>query len=176
MAVEQYVVGLFKNGDGAASAVEALGNSPWKLDRVHSPFPEHGITEALRVKKSRVGYFTLGGGILGFLLGFALSIYTATQWNLIVSGKPVVALIPFLIIGFEFTILFSVLGNIIGFLTLARLPDFKGLNHHDAACTGDRFGIVATCAAGEEEGLIAFFEKQGGEGKLFEKNDVNITP
>jgi molybdopterin-containing oxidoreductase family membrane subunit len=176
MADEQYVVGLFKSGDGAASAIEALGRSPWKLAGVHSPFPEKGISDALGMKKSGVGYFTLAGGILGFLLGFALSIYTATRWNLVVSGKPVVAWIPFLIVGFECTILFSVLGNVIGFLTLARLPDFKGLKHHDPTCTGDRFGIVATCAAGEQDGLIAFFEKQGGEGKVLEKKEENGSP
>ena len=69
-----------------------------------------------------------------------------------------------------------VLGNVIGFLTLARLPDFKGLKHHDPMCTGDRFGIVATCTAGEQDGLIAFFEKQGGEGKVLEKKEETGSP
>jgi hypothetical protein len=164
-----HILGLLRDGEQAASAIEALRRTPWNLDRVHGPIPEHRILEVLRLKKSRVGYFTLAGGIFGFLLGFALSIYTATRWNFIISGKPVVALIPFLIIGFEFTILFSVLGNIVGFLTQTRLPDFEGLKSHDPRCTHDHFGIVATCAEGEQEGLMAFFKEQGAESKLLEE-------
>lgn len=165
MAEKRYVIGLFKDGGQAASAIEALRNSRWKLDRVHGPFPERRIMDALRLKKSRVGYFTLAGGILGFFLGFALAIFTARRWDLIVSGKPVVALIPFFIVGFEFTILFSVIGNILGFLTLARLPDYRGLKDHEPECTAGQFGVVAQCDQEEENILIAFFQDLGGQGR-----------
>ena len=170
MADKSNVLGLFNDPGRAASAIEALRGTVWHLERVHSPFPEHRIMDALRMKKSRVGYFTLAGAIFGFLFGFALAIFTATRWDLIVGGKPVVALIPFIIVGFECTILFSVLGNIAGFLLQARLPDFKGLKDHEPACTGDRFGIVATCDIGEEQGLMTFFREQGGEGRLLDEN------
>ena len=80
--------------------------------------------DALDLKKSRVGWFTLAGGILGFLSGFALAVFAATRWNLIVGGKPVVAWVPFFIVGFEFTVLFAVLGNIVGLLTQTGLPQF----------------------------------------------------
>ena len=170
MANRKNVLGLFKDSGRAASAIRTLKGSGWGLDRVHSPFPEHGIMAALGLKKSRVGYFTLAGGIFGFFFGFSLAIFTATRWDLIVSGKPVVALIPFIIVGFECTILFSVLGNILGFLTQARLPDFKGLEGHEPKCTGDHFGIVATCPEGEEGKLMEFFHEQGGEGRLLDEN------
>ena len=177
MPDKSHVIGLFKDGGQAASVIEALRKAPWKLERVHSPFPEHRIMDALRLKKSRVGYFTLAGGILGFFLGFALAIFTATRWNLIVSGKPVISLIPFLIVGFECTILFAVIGNILGFLTQARLPDYEGLKHHDPKCTGDHFGIVATCDQEEEKSLTAFFQEHGGEGKPLEENsEINHEP
>ncbi len=172
MADRSYVFGLFRDGNQAAAAIKALRDAPWNIDRVHSPFPHHGIFEALRVKKSRVGYFTLAGGVFGFFAGLALSIFTAVQWNLIVSGKPIVALIPFFIVGFECTILFSVLGNIVGFLTQARLPDFRGLKVYDPRCSEDRFGVVASCAKGEQEGLKAFFRERGGEVLLFDSSPV----
>lgn len=173
MADKRLVIGLFKDGDRAATAIEAMAQGPWELERVHSPFPEHKIMDALKLKKSRVGYFTLAGGILGFFFGFALAIFTATRWDLIVSGKPIIALIPFLIVGFECTILFAVFGNIVGFLTQARLPDYKGLEYHVPECTGDRFGIVAACDREEEQSLIAFFKDQGGEGKPLVREGEN---
>jgi len=174
MPERRYIIGLFKDAGQAASAIEALRKTPWKLERVHSPIPEHRVMDALRLKKSRVGVFTLAGGIFGFFLGFALAIFTATRWHLIVSGKPVVALIPFLIVGFEFTILFSVIGNILGFLFLARLPDHQGLKLHEPKCTGDHFGVVAQCDQAEEESLIAFFQEQGGQGSPLE--DIREQP
>ena len=168
MSNEKFVMGLFRDEDQAVSAIRALESSSWMLKSVHGPFPGHRIPNALKLKKSPVGYFTLAGGILGFLTGMGLSIYTAIQWNIIVSGKPVIALIPFLIVGFEFTILFSVFGNILGLLTQARLPDYKSLNLYDPRCSGEHFGILASCEKGDEAGLTEFFQANGGETKQFE--------
>jgi molybdopterin-containing oxidoreductase family membrane subunit len=93
--------------------------------------------------------------------------YTAVQWNLIVSGKPIVALVPFFIVGFEFTVLFAIFGNVIGLIHQMQLPGFKGLEHYDPRCSGEHFGITASCEAGDLEKLKAFFQTQGGEVKVF---------
>ena len=168
MSETKYVMGMFKDEDQTVAAIEALRSSRWKLQRVHSPYPSHRVMEALKLKKSRVGYFTLAGGILGFFTGIGLAIFTATQWNVIVSGKPVIALIPFLIVGFEFTILFSVFGNVVGFLTQTGLPEFKSLEHYDARCSGTYFGILTSCDRGDPEGLVTFFQERGGEIRVFD--------
>lgn len=164
-----YILGLFADGDQAALAVRSLGNRAWKLKRVHGPFAHHGIMEALGLKKSRVGLFTLAGGIVGFFTGIGLAVFTATRWHFIVSGKPIVAWVPFFIVGFECTILFSVLATVVGFLTQARLPDLENLRAYDPRCSGDRFGIVASCLQGDEENLKAFFREKGGEGLPFDQ-------
>jgi len=122
----------------------------------------------LNLKKSKIGLFTLAGGIIGFFSGFALAIFTSTRWDLIVSGKPIISLIPFFIVGFEFTILFSVFGNVIGLLTQARLPSFKGLDqYYDPRCSGEYFGILAACEAGQQNELKNFFQQNGAEIKEF---------
>ena len=168
MAIEKHVMGLFQDRDRAISTLEALKATTWKVKRVHGPFPDHKIINALKLKKSRVGYFTLVGGIIGFFSGMALAIFTATRWSIIVSGKPIIAPIPFLIVGFEFTILFAVLGNIIGLLTQSRLPGFKSLEQYDARCSGEHFGILAACGEVEQERLVSFFEEKGGEVRVFD--------
>ncbi len=160
---KKQIMGVFPDEEKAVSAIEALKPLSWELDRVHSPFPSHKILEALKLKKSRVGYFTLAGGILGFFCGLALSIFTALRWGLIVSGKPIVSMLPFFIVGFEFTILFSVLGNIIGLLILNRIPGYQDLKKYDPRFSSDHFGIVASCVEREQEGLINFFRTHGGE-------------
>jgi molybdopterin-containing oxidoreductase family membrane subunit len=144
-----------------------LADTSWKPDQVHSPFPSHKISDALKLKKSRVGWFTLMGGITGFFTGFALCIFTVLQWELIIHGKPVLSWISFVVVGFEFTILFSVFGNIVGLVLQCRLPDYKGLEHYDPRCSGEHFGIVASCAQGEKDDLISLFKQQGGDVKVF---------
>ena len=160
---EKMILGVFPDEEKAITAIEALKPLSWKLDRVHSPFPSHRILEALKLKKSGVGYFTLVGGILGFVFGLALAIFTALRWGLIVSGKPIVSMLPFFIVGFECTILFSVLGNVIGLLFLNRLPRYQDLEKYDPRFSSDHFGIVASCEDGEQERLTDFFRTHGGE-------------
>jgi len=165
MAAKSYVMALFRNEDQAAVTIEALKASPWKLHSAHSPFPSEKVKHALGLKKSKVGWFTLAGGIIGFFSGFALAIFTATRWDLIVSGKPVVPLIPFFIVGFEFTILFSIFGNIIGFMVFTDLPKLD-FSRYDPRCSGECFGIVAGCNQGEEKILMEFFQKNNGEAEV----------
>ncbi|NNG00075.1 MAG: DUF3341 domain-containing protein [Desulfobacteraceae bacterium] len=172
MAVKKIsVLGMFADENAAASAVKGLKNTDWSIDRVHGPIPSHKILDALGMKKSRVGWFTLGGGITGFFTGFLLAAFTATRWSLIVGGKPVVALVPFFIVGFEFTILFAVFGNIIGLITQMKLPDYTEVSPYNIRFTGDRFGILTHCDAGRKAELINLLRAKGAEVEVVEGND-----
>ena len=159
------IMGVFSSQRNAAAAIEQLRETPWAIERVHSPIPDHEIEQALEPPKSRVGWFTLVGGIVGFFAGFSLAAFTATRWSLIVSGKPVVALVPFFIVGFEFTILFAVFGNVLGLISQARLPRFDTQPFYDERFSGDCFGVLARCPIGEKEKLTRFFEENGAEIK-----------
>jgi len=169
MATDTHVMGLFQEEGKAVKAVEALKEKAWFIKRVHSPIPSHRLSEALQVKKSPVGWYTLTGGIIGFFTGFILAIYTAERWDLIVSGKPIWALIPFVIVGFEFTILFSIFGNLIGFLHQSKLPRQANLNEgYDPRCSGEHFGILVACEADRRQEVESFFTENGGEVRVFE--------
>ncbi len=163
MADKKYVMGIFKNEDKAVAAITALSNEAWTVKRVHSPIPSEKLSKALKLKKSLLGWFTLAGGILGFITGFILAAFTATRWDLIVSGKPIVALVPFFIVGFEFTILFAVFGNVVGMLTQMGLPKWQQTEPYDERCSGDSYGILAACEPGDKEELYQFFQRHGGE-------------
>ena len=169
MATETHVMGLFRDEGQAVKAVHALKEAAWPVKRVHSPIPSHRLSEALQVKKSPVGWYTLTGGIIGFFTGFILAIYTAERWDLIVSGKPIWALVPFVIVGFEFTILFSIFGNLIGFLHQTKLPRMENLDEaYDPRCSGEHFGILVACEADRREDLESLFTQNGGEVRVFE--------
>lgn len=159
------IMGLFKTEEETISAIQELESKKWKLESVHSPVPSHNISDALKLKKSRVGWFTLTGGITGFFTGFTLAIFTAEKWSLIVSGKPVISLIPFFIVGFEFTILFAVFGNVIGLITQAGLPRFKQPGLYDPACSGSEYGVVVSSSGDKIENIADFFSKRGARIK-----------
>lgn len=167
MAIERIsIMGVFQSDDQAASAIRELKRTAYNIERVHSPIPSHAIADALQLPKSKVGWFTLAGGITGFFTGFLLAAFTATRWSLIVGGKPVVALIPFFIVGFEFTILFAVFGNVLGLISQGRLPRFKISAGYEPAFSGDRFGVLASCPMEEENRLMEFFKTRGAEVKV----------
>jgi molybdopterin-containing oxidoreductase family membrane subunit len=168
MPGKKFIMGIFNDEDQVVSTLAALKKTAYQFQRVHSPIPSHKIMSALNLKKSKVGYFTLAGGILGLISGFALAVYCSIEWNLIVSGKPIISLIPFFIVGFEFTILFAVFGNVIGLLTQTRLPSFKGMEYYDPRCSGAHFGVLAACEPLQQDGLEDFFKKNGGEVKIFD--------
>ncbi len=167
------LMGIFSSEEQVASAIRGLRQSPYQLERVHSPIPSHIIADALQLPKSKVGWFTLAGGITGFLTGFLFAAFTATRWSLIVSGKPVVALVPFFIVGFEFTILFAVFGNVLGIISQARLPRFKVSQDYQSTFSGNRFGVLASCLPDEKIGLSDFFKTEGAQIKPSDANGAD---
>ena len=165
---KRYIIGLFKQEDMAAAAVTAVDKTPWTVEKVYSPLPTEAIADALKLKKSPVGYFTLTGGILGFITGFALAMFTATRWSLVVGGKPVVALVPFFIVGFEFTILFAVFGNVIGMLSRSKLPAWGADRRYKERYSSGHFGVLVSGPEARREDLIALIEAHGGEARGYD--------
>ena len=164
MPVERVsLMGIFNTEEEAASAIRGLREAAFTVERVYSPIPSHAIADALDLPPSKVGLFTLAGGITGFFTGFFLTWFTATRWSLMVSGKPVVAWIPFFIVAFEFTILFAVFGTVLGFISQARLPRLTIDEQYDPRFSGHNFGVLASCAARDQNALQRFFEEKGAE-------------
>jgi hypothetical protein len=155
------VTGLFKTQKETLAAIEKIQKKGWQVKEVHSPIPSTAIGRALGQKKSRVGWFTLAGGVIGFFSGFLLAVFSATRWNLIVSGKPVISWIPFFIIAFECTILFAVLANVLGALTQARLPGKEYEKNYSPECSGALYGIEVASTPHDAESLRDLLVRSG---------------
>lgn len=147
------VTGLYQNQEETLAAVEKIQAEGFTVTEVHSPIPSNALARALGTKKSRIGWFTLTGGIIGFISGFSLAVFTATRWSLIVSGKPIISWIPFFVIAFELTILFAVLGNVLGIVTQVGLPDPDYEKNYDPECSGSLYGIEVASTPENAESL-----------------------
>ena len=94
-----------------------------------------------------VRFWTLTGALLGALGGFSLAAGTARVNDLIVGGKPVISIEPFLIFTFEGLILFGAIGNLLGLVVHARLHPRGGLpKAYDGRFSRDKFGLYVACA------------------------------
>ena len=95
--------------------------------QVHMPYHLHAAEELLGEPPSRLPGLALFRALAGVGGGFALAALTALDWPIITGGKPIVAVPPFLLIGYLMTILFGSLVFFCGFLLLARLPQIRAL-------------------------------------------------
>ena len=116
-----------------------------KLDAL-TPFPIHGIDDAIGVPRSILGYIVFGCGLFGLLNAIFMVWYTnGYDYPLVIGGKPVFAWEFSIPPMFELTVLFSAFGALIGMLALNGLPRFY---HPVFASTGieratdDRYLLV----------------------------------
>jgi len=137
--------------DGREEFLERLralvaGGTPPQAITVQMPFEVPEVDAVLGHPPDRLRFFALIGALSGFGGGLALTIYSVVSFPIVVGGKPIVSLPPFLLIGYLLTILFGSLGAFLGFLLLARMPSPRGLA--DDGEFPDRFVI----AIRDEEG------------------------
>ena len=108
----------------AAEQVRDAGYRSWDA---HTPYPIHGLSRAMAVKDTGLGWIVLAGGIFGFSLGIWLQWWTnAVDYPIVISGKPLWSLPANIPVAFELTILFSAIAAFFGMLRLNGLP----MHHH----------------------------------------------
>jgi hypothetical protein len=108
--------------------------------RVRTPYHVPEAEALLYRRPGRLRYFPLFGGLAGFGGGMTLTIYSVLSWPIIVGGKPIVSVPPFLLISYLLVILFGSLSAFAGFLLLAHLPGSGAFGLGDEF--SDRFVIV----------------------------------
>ena len=143
--------GTFEYIDEAAAVIRTL-RGEGKECSVMSPFYHHELHHAIGEDvQSRIPFITLVFGGIGIFFGYALTSWTAMEWVLPVSAKPIVSIPPFTIFAFELMVLlggvFTAFG--IGVLSLIdlqrqKLPTSNRFREY-GRFSNDRFGVVVRC-------------------------------
>jgi hypothetical protein len=119
------VVAEFANPAELLKAAEKIRDSGYKRFEVYSPFPIHGMDEAMGLKSSPLGYYVFGIGIIGTFGALLLQGWTsAIDYKVVTSGKPFFSLPAFVPITFELTVLLSAFTAVFGMFFLNRMPRF----------------------------------------------------
>lgn len=157
------VIGFYADVSKLLAAVKEFRQRQCGEIRTISPVPLHEVDELLESRPSPVRYFTLAGGLLGLVVGWALTIGSVEHYPLIVGGKPLVSLTPFAVVAYICTILFGSLFTVAGMLLNARLPRIQVGRGYDPRLTGNRFGLQVVCRQENLENIQARMLELGAE-------------
>lgn len=163
------MLAVFRDAPTAYHACEKVRDGGYKKWDFNSPFPMHGIEEAMGIRKTILPYIVfsvgLGGAFVGWLMQYWMS---AVDYEIVVQGKPFGAWEPFVPIIFELGVLHAAFAALIGMLMLNGLPRF---NHPVFSSAGflktsdDRFviAIEADDPAFDPDATRALLEGAGGK-------------
>ena len=139
------LLGVYDTPDDIATAARRIRARGFEDLETYSPAPFEEIDEAVDDKPSRVRIFTLIGGLTGVVTGYALTIWMANNWPIMIGGKPFSSIPPYTIIAFELTILFGGLLTVLGLFLIGGLPKLTLDKHYSPRFSGDEFGLVVNC-------------------------------
>ena len=151
----------------AAEAVRDAGYQNWDC---HTPFPVHGLNEAMGLKDTKLPLLVFGAGFTGAMAGLLMQYWmNAVDYPIVISGKPLFSLPANIPVIFELTILFSALTAFGGMIAMNKLPRHSHplfSSERFRRVTDDRFFVVieAEDPKFDEASTRSFLESLGGLG------------
>ncbi len=165
MATKNGLLGLFEDADALKQACRELRERQFRRYDAFTPFPVHGIEEAMGIRRSWIPWVTFGAGLTGGSLGLLLQAWTsAVDWPLNVGGKPFLSWPAFIPVTFELTILFGGLATAGALFFACGLPALKS-RVLDPSLTDQRFGVFipADEKGFQEQELTQLFKQWGAK-------------
>jgi hypothetical protein len=162
-AGEHGLLALYDNPDSLLHAAARAKEHGFEGLDAYTPYPVHGLSEALGVRKSWVPYVTLIMGLGGAALGLFFQIWvSAIDWPINVGGKPYVSLPAFIPVMFESGVLLGGTMTLAALLFACRLPNLK-VPILDRNITNDRFALYVPESGPEwnEERTSRFLKSTG---------------
>ena len=113
----------FGNPSRLLGAAQKLHDAGYKKFDCHSPFPIHGMDQAMGLKRSPLGYIVFVVSMLGLIGGITLEWWTSTiDYPLVISGKPFFSYQAYGPVAFAIMVLTGAFISLLGMLALNKLP------------------------------------------------------
>jgi hypothetical protein len=139
------VLAEFGEPDTLVKACQAVRDAGFERWDAHTPFPLHGMDEAMGIRGTQLPFIVLAGGLAGLALALLLQWWTnAVDYPLNISGKPLFGLPATIPVAFELTVLLSALSAFFGMWGLNGMPRLHHplfTNARFRRATADRFFI-----------------------------------
>ena len=157
------LIGVYERPDHVVAAVRQLKGRGFGELETYSPAPFPEVDDAVDEKPSGVRLYTLIGGLTGVVTGYALTLWMANNWPIVVGWKPISSIPPYTIIGFELTILFGGLMTAIGLFFFGQLPAYGSDRAYDARFSAEDFGVAVRCRERDVSEVDALLRDHGAE-------------
>lgn len=139
----QLFIAAFKDEDDLLHAIADLRQAGYGFQDAYTPYPVHGLPEALGLRPSRLPWVCFLCGLFGGGLALIGQYYlSAIDWPINVGGKPWNSTPAFIPITFEITVLLGGLGTVAAFLLRHKLLPGRQPVILDADATDDLFVLA----------------------------------
>jgi hypothetical protein len=113
----------FDSAEALLHAAHRVRESGYTKTDAFSPFPIHGLAEAIGFTEHLVPKFVFVAGVLGALAGYGLEYWTSViAYPMNIGGRPYFSWVSFIPPAFETTILFAAFTAVISMIALNGLP------------------------------------------------------
>lgn len=120
---ERGIAGIWSDEHKLVEAAQKVREAGFTKTEAISPFPLHGIDEALEIPRSWIPWVTFVFGLSGAAFGTWFTWWvSAVNYPLVIAGKPYWSLPAFIPIIFECTILFAALSSVGALFAICGLP------------------------------------------------------
>jgi hypothetical protein len=143
MEPNKFVVSLWDHEEVYLHAIEHIRAKGIKIYESLTPFPVHGLEDALGYRETRLHTAGFFFGATGTTLALTFMTWAmAVNYPLNIGGKPYWPLPSFIPITFELTVLFSAWGMTLTYLVRNRLWPGRVPRIFDLRITDDRLALV----------------------------------
>lgn len=127
MTNKKIVFGLYEDEQVLMKAVKTVRNEGLKISDVLTPFPVHGLDDAMGLRQTKLHSAGFVFGMTGTITALTFILWVTTaNYPLNYGGKPYLSLPAWIPITFELTVLFASIGMTLTYLYLNRLaPGIK---------------------------------------------------
>jgi len=139
----QVYAAVFAGEQDLLRAAAAVRERDWPVVEAYTPYPVHGLDEALGRPRSRLAVACFVCGLLGVVLALGFQFWTtAWDWPLNVGGQPWDSLPAFVPVTFEAMVLFAGLGLFAAWLVRCGLYPGKNARPLSLGETDNHFVLV----------------------------------
>ena len=143
---KQRFYAIYDDEDDVLNAVKVMKQKNISIVDVYTPFPIHGLDNALGLNRTRLGITAFIYGCIGFIVALSMTYYIMIlDWPQNIGGKPSFAyylnMPAFVPILFEMTVLFAAHLMVITYFFRSKLFPGQKASNPDIRTTDDKFLI-----------------------------------